>query len=136
MGEANQLLAAMRASRHKVVVFLFTVLALVIIFGSIIYIVEGEKNGFTSIPRSIYWAIVTLTTVGYGDISPKTDLGQMIAALVMILGYSILAVPTGIVTVEMTHAMKDKAPGQACPDCSAQGHDRDAIHCKYCGAKL
>lgn len=136
MGEANQLLAAMRASRHRIVVFLFAVLALVIIFGSILYIVEGEKNGFTSIPRSIYWAIVTLTTVGYGDISPKTDLGQILAAFVMILGYSILAVPTGIVTVEMTHAMRDKATGQACPDCSAQGHDRDAVYCKYCGASL
>jgi len=136
MGEAQQLRTALRASRHKIVVFLFTVLTLVIIFGSIIYIVEGEENGFTSIPRSIYWAIVTLTTVGYGDISPKTDLGQILAAFVMILGYSILAVPTGIVTVEMTHAMKDKATDQACPDCSAQGHDRDAVHCKYCGARL
>jgi len=136
MGEAQQLRTALRASRHKIVVFLFTVLTLVIIFGSIIYIVEGEENGFTSIPRSIYWAIVTLTTVGYGDISPKTDLGQILAAFVMILGYSILAVPTGIVTVEMTHAMKDKATDQACPDFSAQGHDRDAVHCKYCGARL
>lgn len=136
MGEANQLLAAMRASRHRIVVFLFAVLALVIIFGSILYIVEGEKNGFTSIPRSIYWAIVTLTTVGYGDISPKTDLGQVLAALVMILGYGIIAVPTGIVTVEMAHAMQNKAVTQACPDCSGQGHDLDAIYCKYCGAKL
>ncbi len=136
MGEAQQLRTAIKASRHKIVVFLFSVLALVIIIGSIMYIVEGEKNGFDSIPRSIYWAIVTLTTVGYGDISPKTNLGQMLAALVMILGYCILAVPTGIVTVEMTQAMKDKATDQACPDCSAQGHDKDAHHCKYCGGRL
>ncbi len=136
MGEAQQLRAAIQASRHKIVVFLFAVLALVIIIGSIMYIVEGEKNGFTSIPRSIYWSIVTLTTVGYGDISPKTDLGQMLAALVMMLGYCILAVPTGIVTVEMTQVMKNKATDQACPDCSAQGHDLDAHHCKYCGARL
>ncbi len=136
MGEAQLLVTAMRASRHKIVVFLFAVLALVIIFGSTLYIVEGEKNGFTSIPRSIYWAIVTLTTVGYGDISPKTDLGQMLAAVVMILGYSILAVPTGIVTVELSNTIKNQATGEACPECSAQGHDLDAIYCKFCGAKL
>jgi len=136
MGEAQKLRVAMQASRHKIVVFLCAVLALVIIFGSIIYIVEGEENGFTSIPRSIYWAIVTLTTVGYGDISPKTDLGQVLAALVMILGYGIIAVPTGIVTVEMTHAMQNKAVTRACPDCSGQGHDLDAIHCKFCGTRL
>ena len=136
MKEAQQLRVAMHASRHKIVVFLCAVLAMVIIFGSIIYIVEGEQNGFTSIPRSIYWAIVTLTTVGYGDISPKTDIGQVLAALVMILGYGIIAVPTGIVTVEMTHAMQHKAITQACPDCSSQGHDSDAVYCKYCGARL
>ncbi len=136
MTEAQQLRRAMHASRHKIVVFLCAVLALVIIFGSLIYIVEGEQNGFTSIPRSIYWAIVTLTTVGYGDISPKTDLGQMLAALIMILGYGIIAVPTGIVTVEMAQAAPAKAIAQACPDCSRQGHDLDAEFCKYCGARL
>jgi voltage-gated potassium channel len=100
------------------------------------YIIEGESNGFTSIPRSIYWAIVTLTTVGYGDISPKTGLGQAVAAIVMILGYSIIAVPTGIVTAELTQAYRDKISTQACPECSAEGHTSDAVHCKSCGARL
>jgi voltage-gated potassium channel len=118
-------------------VFLFTVLTLVIIFGSMMYLVEGPPNGFTSIPRSIYWAIVTLTTVGYGDISPQTSFGQMLAALIMILGYAIIAVPTGIVTVSMVrNEFSDKVSTQACPHCSAEGHDSDAKFCKYCGEKL
>ena len=108
----------------------------VVIFGSIIYLVEGEEHGFTSIPRSIYWAVVTMTTVGYGDISSRTDLGQAIAAIIMILGYCIIAVPTGIVTVELSQVTGDKVSTQACPECSAEGHDMDALFCKYCGAKL
>jgi len=100
------------------------------------YVIEGEKNGFTSIPRSIYWAIVTLTTVGYGDISPKTNIGQALAAMIMILGYSIIAVPTGIVTVEMSRAVEQKISTQVCLECSVEGHDSDAVYCKYCGAKL
>jgi voltage-gated potassium channel len=136
MGEARLLIKALQASRLKISVFLFTVLILVIIFGSLMYLVEGEENGFTSIPKSIYWAVVTLTTVGYGDISPKTNLGQVIAALIMVLGYGIIAVPTGIVTVEMTHAFKQKITTKACPQCSAEGHDSDAKYCKYCGAEL
>lgn len=136
VSEAELLLHALRSSRRKVTVFLFTVLTLVIIFGSLMYIVEGESNGFTSIPRSIYWAIVTLTTVGYGDISPKTGLGQAVAAMVMILGYSIIAVPTGIVTAELTQAYRDKVSTQACPECSTEGHAADAVHCKSCGARL
>ncbi|UCG51347.1 MAG: ion transporter [Candidatus Latescibacterota bacterium] len=136
LSEADMLLYALRASRRKITVFLFTVLTLVIIFGSLMYIIEGEDNGFTSIPRSVYWAVVTLTTVGYGDISPKTGFGQAVAALVMILGYSIIAVPTGIVTVELSQAFRRKISTQACPECSAEGHDVDAVHCKACGAKL
>lgn len=136
LGEANLLLHALKASRRKITVFLFAVLTLVIIFGSLMYIIEDAENGFTSIPRSMYWAIVTLTTVGYGDISPRTALGQAIAAVVMILGYSIIAVPTGIVTAELSQAFRGKVSTQACPQCSAEGHAVDAVHCKACGAKL
>ena len=136
LGEAQLLLKALRASGRKIAVFLYTVLTLVVIFGSLMYVIEGEANGFTSIPRGIYWAIVTLTTVGYGDISPQTTLGQTLASLVMILGYAIIAVPTGIVTVEMSHLFKTKVSTQACPECGAEGHDVDARHCMYCGASL
>ncbi len=99
------------------------------------YMIEGEKNGFTSIPRSIYWAIVTLTTVGYGDISPQTAIGQALAAMIMILGYGIIAVPTGIVTAELAQMGKPIST-QSCPSCSAEGHEVDAKHCKFCGAHL
>jgi voltage-gated potassium channel len=134
--ESNTLVRALRASRRKIVVFFSTVLTLVVVLGSLMYVVEGEEHGFTSIPRSIYWAIVTVTTVGYGDILPKTHVGQALAALAMILGYSIIAVPTGIVTVEMSQAFAKEVSTQSCPECSAEGHDSDAAHCKYCGAKL
>lgn len=134
--EAYLLIKALKASGRKIAVFLYTVLTLVVIFGSLMYVIEGETNGFTSIPRSIYWAIVTLTTVGYGDISPQTNIGQAVASLVMILGYAIIAVPTGIVTVEMSHAFNTSISTQACPECSAEGHDIDARYCKFCGAAL
>ena len=136
IGEARLLTKALRASSRKIAVFLFSVLTLVVIFGSLMYVIEGEENGFINIPRSIYWAIVTLTTVGYGDISPQTGFGQALAALVMILGYGIIAVPTGIVTVEMAQTFGQKVSTQACPECSAEGHDLDARHCKICGASL
>ena len=136
LGEARLLLQALRASRRKITVFLFTVLTLVTIFGSLIYLIEDPKDGFTSIPKSIYWSIVTLTTVGYGDISPQTNIGQLIAAMIMITGYAIIAVPTGIVTVELSHAFRRKISTQACPECSAEGHDSDAKFCKYCGSRL
>ncbi len=136
INEAQMLLGALRASRRKIAVFLMAVGTLVIILGSLIYLIEGEANGFTSIPRGIYWAIVTLTTVGYGDISPKTDLGQALAAVAMILGYSIIAVPTGIVTVELARGARQGASSQSCSSCSLEGHDEDAVHCKYCGARL
>ncbi len=140
--EANVLKRALIASRKKIFVFIFTVLTMVVIIGSIIFLIEGEliegeDNGFTSIPKSVYWAIVTLTTVGYGDLSPQTSFGQLLASMVMILGYSIIAVPTGIMTVELTQAAKDKKiTSQTCAECSKQGHDPDATHCKYCGGKL
>lgn len=135
MGEALILMRALRASSRKITVFLFTVLTLVTVLGSLMYLIEGAQNGFTSIPRSIYWAIVTLTTVGYGDISPQTNIGQILAAGIMILGYSIIAVPTGIVTVELSKFSSKKLT-RSCRDCSAEGHDDDAVFCKYCGAEL
>lgn len=134
VGESNYLQRALWASRRKISVFLLSVFLMMIIFGSVMYIVEGAENGFTSIPRSIYWAIVTMTTVGYGDISPQTSLGQAIASLVMILGYGIIAIPTGIVTAELTH--NQNISTQVCPECSAEGHDMNAKYCKFCGADL
>lgn len=136
LGEARMLAQALKVSRRKIIVFLFVVLSLVVIFGSLMYLIEDPQNGFTSIPRSIYWAIVTLTTVGYGDISPQTGLGQAISAIIMIIGYGIIAVPTGIVTAELTQVYKKTISTQACPECSAEGHDTDAKHCKYCGGRL
>ena len=136
LGEAGILLSALRASRAKIVVFLFAVLTLVVILGSLMYLVEGEENGYTSIPRSVYWAIVTLTTVGYGDITPRTSLGQALASVIMIIGYGIIAIPTGIVTAELTRAEHRPISGQACPQCSEEGHDTDAVFCKHCGAQL
>jgi voltage-gated potassium channel len=136
MSEAILLMRALRASARKIIVFLFTVLTLVVILGSMMYLIEGAQNGFTSIPRSIYWAIVTLTTVGYGNISPQTNLGQTFAAFIMILGYSIIAVPTGIVSVELSQASSKINATRSCINCSAEGHDSDAEFCKFCGAEL
>lgn len=126
---------AMWASREKISVFLFFVAILVIIIGTLMYLIEGEPNGFTSIPVSIYWAIVTLTTVGYGDISPATPLGQFLASIVMILGYAIIAVPTGIVTAEI---IRPTTPDntQVCPNCLHDKHEDDAVFCKKCGSRL
>jgi voltage-gated potassium channel len=140
LGEANLLTLALRGSRHKVIVFLATVLVLVTILGTAMYLVEGEESGFTSIPRSVYWAIVTLTTVGYGDIAPQTSLGQGLAAMVMILGYSIIAIPTGIVTSELMEAARRQGrrspTTRQCAQCMAEGHDLDARFCKACGSEL
>ena len=133
--EGRIITAALKASRKKISVFLVAVLTIVMVVGSLMYVVEGEENGFTDIPTSIYWAIVTLTTVGYGDLSPKTGLGKFLASIVMIMGYGIIAVPTGIVTAELARAGKP-ASTQVCPECHAEPHDVDAVHCKYCGAKL
>ena len=134
--EADVLVRALRASRRKISVFLLTVMTMVVIIGALLYVVEGEENGFTSIPISIYWAVVTLTTVGYGDISPQTALGRTLAAAVMIVGYGIIAVPTGIVTVEIAQAARKGVSTHACPECGAEGHDADAAFCKYCGSRL
>jgi voltage-gated potassium channel len=136
VNDANILVTALRASRRKISVFIVAVMTLVIILGSSMYIIEGEENGFTDIPTSIYWAIVTLTTVGYGDLSPHTPVGKAFASLVMLLGYGIIAVPTGIVTMEISNSAKKIVSTNSCPECSAEGHDSDATHCKYCGAKL
>ncbi|PKL83199.1 MAG: ion transporter [Ignavibacteriae bacterium HGW-Ignavibacteriae-3] len=136
VGESKVLIQALKASRRKITIFIFTVLTIVTVLGSLMYLIEGEQNGFTSIPKSIYWAIVTLTTVGYGDITPQTVLGQFVSVIIMIMGYGIIAVPTGIVTVEMTQAYKSKGAIRACLTCSADNHDEDAVHCKYCGKLL
>ncbi|MFW6303214.1 MAG: ion transporter [Candidatus Sumerlaeota bacterium] len=135
LNEATTLLEAFRSGRRKIIVFLLAILTLVVILGSFMYMIEGVENGFTSIPVSVYWAIVTMTTVGYGDISPQTALGQTIASFIMILGYAIIAVPGGIIGAELTQKAS-KVSTEACPRCAAQGHDTDAKHCKYCGAKL
>lgn len=136
LGEADYLIRALKSSRRKIAVFLYTVFIFVVVFGSIMYLVEGEKNGFTSIPKAVYWAIITLTTVGYGDIVPQTHIGQMIASTVMIMGYAIIAVPTGIYSSELMKAYKDEVTNNACINCGEEGHDTDAIFCKYCGEKL
>jgi voltage-gated potassium channel len=137
IGAGNSLRKAMLASRHKISVFLLTVIMSVIISGTLMYLIEGPENGFTSIPISIYWAIVTMTTVGYGDISPHTPLGQALASFIMVLGYGIIAVPTGIVSAEMFDLKtKEKLTTQVCPNCLKEGHDSDAHHCKFCGSKL
>lgn len=137
LGEANMLLVALRHSARKVAVFVGTVLTLVVIVGAVMSLVEHGRPGFESIPAAIYWAIVTLTTVGYGDVVPTTALGQTLAATVMILGYGIIAVPTGIVTVELQAAYHRRSVStQACRACSRDGHDADAVHCKYCGTEL
>jgi voltage-gated potassium channel len=136
VGEARMLRAALHASARKIIVFLGAVLTIDLIMGTLMYLVEGESSGFTSIPQGMYWAIVTLTTVGYGDIAPQTVLGKLLASTVMILGYGIIAVPTGIVTVELAHAGRSALTTQACPQCAAEGHDADAAFCKHCGARL
>lgn len=136
LNEMQFLGIAMRASLKKIAVFMMVVLMLVIILGSIMYLVEGPEHGFNSIPESIYWAVVTLTTVGYGDISPVTPLGRFIATLVMFIGYGIIAVPTGIVTSEMMGMTKGEEHHDVCPQCGQEGHDRDAAFCKWCGGKL
>lgn len=133
---ADTLTEALSRSRQKIGVFLYTVLTLVVIFGALMYLIEGPDNGFTSIPKGIYWGIVTLTTVGFGDIAPRTPLGQAVAACVMILGYGIIAVPTGIYAAELHHTLMRRREQIACPECSRGGHDEDARFCKFCGASL
>ncbi|PWJ43730.1 ion transporter [Sediminitomix flava] len=134
LGEGEQMRKALYASRAKITVFITVVLTVALIVGTLMYLIEGPQHGFTSIPRGVYWSIVTMTTVGYGDIAPSTEIGQSLAAFLMILGYGIIAVPTGIVTLEYSRASKPST--QVCKSCSKEGHDEDAKYCKYCGAML
>ncbi len=143
LGESRELTAALRASQHKITVFLGGVFVTVIIVGTLFYVIEGPENGYSSIPKGVYWAVVTLTTVGYGDITPGTPLGQLLSAMVMILGYGIIAVPTGIVSAEMARAgdrnSQNNQPSittTTCKHCSREGHAADAIYCKYCSSPL
>jgi len=135
---AQELAQAMRASQRKIVVFLWVVLVLAVVLGTLMYVIEGEANGFTSIPVSIYWAIVTLTTVGFGDITPKTPLGQCLASIVMIMGYGIIAVPTGIVSASIARNSdpRQRSATRLCPHCFSEGHDWDARFCKFCSEPL
>lgn len=132
---SRTIMKALRASRPKITVFMFAVMVLVVIIGSLMYIIEGQENGFTSIPASMYWAVVTLTTVGYGDIAPQTAVGKSLAAIVMIIGYAIIAVPTGIVTAELTKGDRSTTT-RSCPNCSAESHQDAARHCYRCGQSL
>ena len=129
---------ALRSSRPKIIVFLLSIMLFVIILGTLMYIIENSvgTTGFEDIPNSIYWSIITLTTVGYGNIVPMTILGKIVASFIMILGYGIIAVPTGIVTAEFSIKKRDQVSTQACPDCSAEGHEIEATFCKKCGAEL
>ncbi len=135
VGEAQSLALALRASLRKIMVFVLAVITIAVIVGSFMHVVEGEDSGFTDIPTSVYWAIVTLTTVGYGDIAPVTPLGKTLACFVMMCGFGIIAVPTGIVSVEMSRIAKEETT-QSCISCSLQGHAVDAVFCKFCGTKL
>ena len=135
VAEAELIVAALKASGRKIAVFLFAVLSIVVVVGSLIYLIEGDASGFTSIPRSVYWAIVTLTTVGYGDISPRTPLGQTLAAAIMILGYGLIAVPTGLVSMEISLALS-RHQKRVCPECGTAESDPDAKFCRRCSAGL
>lgn len=134
--DSNMLLMSLKRSKQKILVFFSMVLILVTLFGALMFVIEGPENGFTSLPRSIYWAIVTITTVGYGDISPHTAFGQAIASMAMLLGYSILAIPTGIYSTELFNEITLHRTLVKCPNCQRSGHEADADYCKYCGSEL
>lgn len=139
INQSNMLVNALLASRLKIAIFLFTIATLLVIFGATMYLIEGPENGFSNIPVSIYWAVVTLTTVGFGDITPKTDLGRSVSAVVMILGYAIIAVPTGIFTAELSQEMKKqdvRSDKRSCPKCRKLGHNGEANYCHICGTAL
>lgn len=135
VGEANILLEVLAASWRKTLIFVYTVLTLVVIFGTAMYFIESEEGGFTSIPQSMYWAVVTMTTVGYGDITPMTPFGKAMASVIMVTGYGIIAVPMGIYFAEFTRASR-RRQGLACPSCKLKGHETDAVRCRACGARL
>lgn len=136
LSQANFLMVALRGSKQKIVVFLLTVTTMVLLFGTLMYVVEGPAHGFTSIPMSIYWAVVTITTVGFGDITPQTPLGKALSTLVMITGYSIIAVPTGIFTAELATAMRADSLQHRCPTCEKLSHEPNAAFCSRCGTQL
>lgn len=138
MREAEMLWFALRSTLSKIAVFMFVVMTLVLITGSFMYLIEGADSGFTSIPRSVYWAIVTITTVGYGDIAPQTPLGQTLAAIVMLLGYGIIIVPTGMFSAEMINASREasRLVNKPCPECQLNSHEANALYCKQCGNQL
>jgi voltage-gated potassium channel len=136
VSEASVLAVALKASRQKITVFMLTVLAIALVMGTLMYLVEGGKSGFDSIPAGIYWAIVTMTTVGYGDLAPHTVMGKFVASVLMLLGYSIIAIPTGIVSVEIAEASRSGKETRICPKCSTPGHTSDAVFCRFCGEKL
>ncbi len=136
INEANLLSRSLYASRRKIIVFMFGVASIIVIFGSLMYIVEGPVHGFSSLPRSIYWAIVTISTVGYGDITPQTSLGQAVAALAMITSYAIIAIPTGIISAEMMNEHQRMKSSRRCGNCERSGHETDADYCRHCGAQL
>lgn len=134
--EARVLVSAMQRSWRKILVFLIAIVTIVTIFGALMYLIEGPDNGFTSIPTSMYWAIVTVATVGFGDISPGTPFGRFVASLLMLIGYGILAVPTGIYTAELATSLRQSRDARRCPGCGLRGHEPDARHCRGCGASL
>jgi voltage-gated potassium channel len=137
VADTQLLLTAIRHSLGKITIFVGTVLAIVAIMGSLMYVIEGPEHGFDSVPHGMYWAVVTVTTVGFGDITPKTGLGRFVASVLMLIGYGVLAVPTGIFSAELLSLTRERpVTTQACPACSSYGHDTDARHCKYCGAAL
>lgn len=136
LGELDILIRACKASRDKILVFLMVVMTITVIMGTVMYLVEGEANGFTSIPKSIYWAIVTITTVGYGDVAPQTVFGQVMAALIMIMGYAIIVVPTGIFSVELSLAARSVNQMKKCPQCGLSGHEDDSLYCRFCGGRI
>jgi voltage-gated potassium channel len=134
--ESRTLIQALRASWRKIAVFLMAVMTIVVVVGTLMYVIEGEQHGFTSIPISIYWAVVTLTTVGYGDLAPATTAGRALAVVLMLTGYGIIAVPTGIVTAELTRVSAQPVSTQACPACGTEAHEADAVYCRRCGSRL
>ncbi|MDO9270445.1 MAG: ion transporter [Methylobacter sp.] len=139
INQSNLLVNALMASRFKITIFLFTISTLLVVFGSTMYLIEGPENGFTNIPVSIYWSVVTLTTVGFGDITPKTDLGRAVSAIVMVTGYAIIAVPTGIFTAELSQEMRKqsaRADKRICTKCRKREHEPDANYCRICGEEL
>lgn len=136
LADANLLMRTLRAAKRKIIIFAFCVITMMMIFGSLMYLIEGPEAGFTSLPKSIYWAVVTLTTVGYGDITPQSPLGQFVAAVAMFTSYAIIAIPTGIVSAELIQEAQRSRNTLLCSHCERTGHEQDALFCKYCSARL